>query len=274
MTEQTIPTAFGRFVLDSEADAKMASRLARPEYPQQDVIDLARALKAEKVVDIGAHVGTVSVPLALQGMKVVAFEPNMESFTFLQKNCEGNTVHIDARNKGLADKSGRASVAVLQTSNAGAHTLGEGNDVEVSMLDTEVSSTDFIKIDVEGMELSVLRGGSKLIERSSPAVFFEVNLSALRAHGTTLASLTAFFKQAGYQLYVLDSYRLYRVPSLTFAALFIAPRSLLFKSSSAPFDILAMSARATLPYPAHSPLRSSVYLLMRYIKAQYGRLFR
>jgi len=271
--EKEINTAHGRFVLDQQADAKMASRLAQPEYPQQDVIDLAEALGATTVIDIGAHVGTVSVPLALQGKRVVAFEPNPESFAFLQKNCERNAVHIDARNKGLAQHPGRASVAVLQTSNAGAHTLGEGDDIEISTLDAEVQETDFIKIDVEGMELEVLLGGKKLIETVRPAIYFEVNLSALHAHATPLSALTAFFKHAGYHLYILEGKTLYQVPSVTFAAFFIAPRSLLFRAPSAPFDALALHLGTMLPYQVLPVWRTFVFLLTRYVTLQYGRLF-
>jgi FkbM family methyltransferase len=272
--EKEINTPQGRFVLDGSADAKMASRLAEPVYPQEDVLKLAEALNAQKIVDVGAHVGTVSVPLARQGKHVTAFEPNPASFAFLQRNCAQNDVRVDIRNKGLGRAVGRASVAETQQQNAGAHSLSVGDEIEVSTLDIEVKEADLIKIDVEGMELDVLLGGKKLVEHTRPAVYFEVNLSALRGHTTHLTDLTKFFTSRKYRLYYLENETLYRVPSLTFAALCIAPRSLLFGSPSAPFDLVAIHHSAPLPYRAHGALRSVVFLITRYVRLQYGRFFR
>lgn len=269
-----INTVYGRFVLDSSADAKMAGRLAQEEYPQKDVLDLAEALHAKRVVDVGAHVGTVSVPLALKGIEVVAFEPNPTSFAFLQTNSLHNQARVDVRNKGLGRAPGRASVAVLQEQNAGAHSLSAGDDIEVSTLDAEVSTADLIKIDVEGMELEVLEGAQNLIENAKPAVYFEVNLTALRSHRAHLSKLTSFFTRRTYHLYYLEQQILYRVPGITWAAFFIAPRSLLFGSSSAPFDLLALHRTVPLPYRTHGVLRSMMFLITRYLRLQYGRLFR
>lgn len=272
--EKEINTSYGRFVLDGSADAKMASRLASTPYPQQDVIDLVRACDARTVVDVGAHVGTVSVPLAQASVAVTAFEPNAKTFEYLQRNSAQNGVRIDTRNKGLAQTPGRASSTVVQQTNAGAHTLGVGDDIEVSTLDAEVDTADFIKIDVEGMELEVLEGGVQLLARAHPAVYFEVNLTALRAHGTPLGRLTDFFTRAGYALYVVGDRRLYRVPGVAFAALFFAPRSIVTGSDAAPFDLLAVHREARVPYPTRGVLISSIFLLLRYVTLQYGRFTR
>lgn len=271
--EKEVNTAYGRFLLDGGSDAKMAARLAAGAYPQQEVLDLVDALDANTIVDVGAHIGTVTVPLAARGKKVIAFEPNPLSYGYLEQNCQRNGITPDIRNKGLGSAPGHAHMVARQSGNAGAHSLEAGGDIEVSTLSTEVAAADFIKIDVEGMELSVLEGAEKLITESRPAIYFEVNLSALRAHHVSLAALTRFFNRSHYALYVVEHAALYRLSGLMSAAFLIAPRSLLFGSRSAPFDVLALPSEAVLPYRVHGQLMSLMYLCARYFKLQYGRFF-
>lgn len=271
--ENVIQTRHGHFLLDTTTDAKMAGRLVGNIFPQQDLLELIQALGTRKVIDVGAHVGTVSIPAAELGKEVIAFEPNLQSFGYLKHNIELNKSRVDMRNKGLAEKKGRAKILITQNSNAGAHSLVAGDEVEVSTLDLEIPQADFIKIDVEGMELSVLKGGTKLIEQSHPAIYFEVNISALRDHGTSLCQLSRFFLSRNYRLYFLENRILYRLPGLSFAALYIAPRSFLFESPSAPFDVLALPAEVRPPYPSGRYIRTSVYLFTRYVKLQYARFF-
>ena len=271
--ETHIQTTHGMFALNAHTDAKMAARLAEETFPQQETLDLIEALGAKRVVDVGAHIGTVSIPLAKLGKNVVAFEPSPESFKYLIRNAELNGVTIDARNKGLADTPGRAHSVARQSGNAGAHTLEAGDEIKVSTLDAEIQDADFIKIDVEGMELAVLKGGQALLERSRPAVYFEVNLTALRARRTLLASLAKFFRAHRYRFYFCADHVLYELPGLTPAALLVTPRSMLFGGPSALFDVLALAAESRAPYPARSRMHAMLYLLTRYVKLQYARFF-
>lgn len=274
--EKEINTSYGRFILDANADAKMALHLEGARYPQQDALELIQAFGVKSVVDIGAHIGTVTVPLARAGVQVIAFEPNSTTFDYLSRNCVLNQVTPDLRNKGLGKNPGKARTAPHGVGNAGSHSLAlaSGGDIEISTLDTEVATTDFIKIDVEGMELPVLEGGQALLKHMHPSIYFEVNLRALRRHQTSLQALSKFLTQAGYRLYFLENKRLYQVPSVSVSALFIAPRSFLFGSRSAPFDLLAVHSSVIVPYPIVASLKSFVFLLGRYITRQYARFAR
>ena len=259
-----IETAFGRFAIDETADAKMASKL-QSVFPHQALFELINFLGPKTIVDIGAHIGTVSVPLAKK-YKVIAFEPNPASLRFLKHNAELNGVFLDARGKGLANVSGRARI-LERMGNAGANSLAPGAEVEVSILDHEVQEADFVKIDVEGMELKVLGGGKKLIEQSRPAIYFEVNLSALRAHNAKLRELEKFFKKHNYALYFWDK-KLFKLPSLALAVFLVTPRSFLLGGPAAPFDVLALPAERAVGAGPASP-----HLIMRYLKSQYARFF-
>jgi FkbM family methyltransferase len=268
-----INTSQGRFAIDPDQDAKMAKRLQAPVYPQQETIDLALALNVKEAVDVGAHVGTVSIPLAKHGVGVVAFEPNKESFDHLTYNATLNNVSIDIRNKGLSDTPGQARSVELHGGNAGAHSLREGSDIEVSTLDQEIEKTDFIKIDVEGMELSVLQGGSQLLEHSRPVVFFEVNLAPLRSHRTQPRLLQSLFSMHRYKLYLPVEKTLYKISNLSVVVALFTPRSFFFGGPSALFDVVAIPQERSLPLPTRSSFGTFVYLLSRYFSIQYERIF-
>ena len=261
--ESMIETAWGRFALDPVADAKMADKLQNV-FPHQALFELVSRLNPHTIIDIGAHIGTVSIPLAKK-YKIIAFEPSPASFNYLQRNALLNAVTLEARNKGLSSSPGSARSVSRHGGNAGARTLADGGDIEISTLDAEAVQADFIKIGVEGMELSVLEGGRKLIEHSRPAIYFEINLSALRSRGVRVKQLGNFFKNHRYVLYIWDE-RLCRLPTLALATFFITPRSFLFGGPAAPFDVLA------LPKEKIVPARSAVpHLLARYFKSQYER---
>jgi hypothetical protein len=133
-------------------------------------------------------------------------------------------------------------------SNAGANTLVLGGDIPIVTLDHEVPHADFIKMDVEGMELDVLRGGTQLIERARPTVLFEVNLSQLRAHGASPRALEKFFTERKYKLYMPfegEHCTLASVYSATLLTAFITPRAWLTFSESAPFDLVAVPEERT-----------------------------
>ena len=272
-TMTRIKTSQGTFAINEQADSKMSQHLSGNSYPQQDVLNFVHKIRAKKVVDVGAHIGTVSIPLARAGLHVIAFEPNRDSFELLTTNTSLNQVQIDARQKGLARMSGRATSTQIRSGNAGSNTLVSGEEIEISTLDAEVAQTDFIKIDVEGMELEVLEGGRELIAQSRPAIFFEVNLTALRLHGIHPSSLQRFFRSMQYAFYYWNKGMLYRVPSLPLITALISPRSYFFGGNSAVFDIVALSGDRVLSIPQYSYIHTLLHLIWRYVKINYARLF-
>ncbi|MDB5225312.1 MAG: Methyltransferase FkbM [Candidatus Adlerbacteria bacterium] len=277
--EKVFTTAHGTFTMDTQSDAKISGVFSGDHYHHQETLDLLPYLAARggTIVDVGAHVGTLAIPFAQYASKVIAFEPTPATFGFLQKNIALNTAPVDARNKGLGAALGRAASVVLHDFSAAANTLsvGEG-DIEISTLDAEVPAADFVKIDVEGMELGVLQGGSRLWQESKPPILFEVNLFALRRHGTAAADLQGFLKQYGYSLYypVQKAGRLHlaKIWSLSLFVLCIAPRSFMFGGPSAPFDVVAIPRGHALSAPL--PRISAGAMLLKLIGGNLSQKIR
>jgi len=223
----------------------MAAALRNDKYLNEGLLMVARTFvnKKSTVIDIGAHIGTFSIPIATEVEKVIAFEPSTEAFPLLSHNTKENNVSLQLINKALGSKKGSGALIMRNASNSGANTIVSGGNIPITTLDDEVERADFIKIDVEGMELEVFKGGTRLIERSRPVILFEVNLSQLRAHSASPRMLQKFFSQCGYKLYFpleQKNYTLARVHNATLLTALIAPRAWLFFSDSAPFDLVAV----------------------------------
>jgi len=166
-------------------------------------------------VDVGANIGYVSRAASRiigTGGKVVAFEPNPTVFALLQENCarlKNVTIHNFAvgEQEGVlslgfrADHTGEASLL------ASPGTAGETQvKVPVVTLASYFSTFDaaakiFLKIDVEGFELPVLRGlGSG---RLPDCVIAEYNPKWQRRGGFSPEEFYAWFSSRGYHIHIM-----------------------------------------------------------------------
>ena len=66
---------------------------------------------------------------------------------------------------------------------------------------------DFIKLDVEGAELLVLRGATELIRRDRPAIVFETGPDDQNSMGLAGKELFLYFaKELGYSIYLMKDF--------------------------------------------------------------------
>lgn len=137
-------------------------------------------------VDIGANVGNHSLFAAkfLKASKVIPFEPNPRAFELLIQNMlvngVGDIVDTTRLGVGLSDVHSEGFGMQDRERNLGAAKMIEGEgDLQVfsgsELLADE--TPDFIKIDVEGMEMRVLAGLEPLLERCRPIMMVEVDNS-------------------------------------------------------------------------------------------------
>ena len=169
-----VTTDYGVFEIDPERDAKVHKALVHGGHELERIEGLPQQMGV--VIDVGAHIGTWSIPLAERSAEVHAFEPIDETRSYLEKNivhnhCSNIVVHSEA----VSSDSRKLSVAVERKSNRGGTSLRSGDDIESTTLDALFSSADFIKIDVEGMEYDVLMGATKLITNAKPILHIELN---------------------------------------------------------------------------------------------------
>src|ERR1051325_5952223 len=134
--------------------------------------------QGEVVVDVGACFGSWTIPALLQGAKVIAFEPHPLLYTELCHNVSINALHVQAINKAVWSESGR----ILELPQLDLSMMRRQGDnqpllkVMTTALDDEldkVERLDWIKIDVEGAEIEVLKGAARLIEKFKRRLLFE-----------------------------------------------------------------------------------------------------
>ena len=129
------------------------------------------------VVDIGANIGNHAFFFkeVCQAKKVVCFEPHPDNFPILQENCptcENHSVGLSSENT-----EGFLELVESISHNSGTSRLGSsGHPIEIKTLDSyNFKNVTFIKIDVEGYELEVLKGAKKTIEESYPDILVETH---------------------------------------------------------------------------------------------------
>ncbi|WP_416982808.1 FkbM family methyltransferase [Streptomyces sp. T028] len=163
------------------------------------------AAKSTTIADVGAHVGYFSMIAALANPQATihAFEPVDMIHARLSVNVRSNGVqNVKLYQAGVSSEEGWAEISVrfsgnlLSTGSTLEHAAADAEQKRIRLraLDEVFAETrlDLMKIDVEGHELSVLRGARQVLKRDRPTVMLE----ALR--DAPLETLTSEFDPLGY----------------------------------------------------------------------------
>ena len=143
------------------------------------------ALRADPeslIMDIGANIGTITVPIALNfpGL-VVAYEPVEDTFADLSANLRLNRLeNVQAVMKACSASPGSGDMIGIAERNRGlAHLeISQTGKTDVTTVDKESARfgkpVSMIKMDVEGHELSVLDGAKGVLVNDRPLVICEI----------------------------------------------------------------------------------------------------
>lgn len=178
-------TRYGDMDIVSEHDLISRSLLEYGEWAQLEINSMLHFINpSDTVLDVGAYIGThsraFSERVGAQG-RVVSFEACGKNACFLKRNAElAEIKNIEVKVKGLSDREKNYYAHNdSELKNGGGNQLSDtvsGAPVEVVTIDSlGIKNVSFIKIDVEGMEYEVIRGGEETIKRDVPGIFVEVN---------------------------------------------------------------------------------------------------
>ena len=180
------------------------------------------------VLDVGAHVGLVTLPAAsvvAKGGRVHAFEPAATNARILRRHLHLNDVKNVEVFQSLVGAQDGGQVAFFES--AGPHgqnsiVLKDGDKLasewggyaetarpQVS-LDSHCErlklAPEVIKIDVEGGELGVLRGARAVLARCQPLLFLSVHPREIQLTGESLDALRALLDEIGYEARDLEGH--------------------------------------------------------------------
>jgi FkbM family methyltransferase len=190
---------------------------------QSHVLEQARHRldRSAVIFDVGANFGSMTLPLArvVPDGKVYAFEPTEYAFRKLERNVTLNPELADRIvlvRSFLSDSAdpdhGMHAYSSWKVDrwHSTAHPLHGGllkdaGSVGATTIDAfcaadEVTRVDFIKIDTDGYEYRVLRGGRQTIGRHRPILVFELAQYVMEEHGITFDTYHDYFSPMGYRL--------------------------------------------------------------------------
>ena len=177
-------------------------------------------------VDVGCHKGEIlKLFLKFSPKRHYAFEPIPFMYEQL-KHDFGNRCNIS--DIALSDSTGETTFNFVKNAPAfsGIKQRDYNTDkpdisiinVKLDKLDNIIpinEKIDFIKIDVEGAEMSVLNGAENIISRWQPYVLFEFGKGASNYYGTDTQEIYSYFMTKKMNISLLENH-LKQMPPLTF----------------------------------------------------------
>ncbi len=150
----------------------------------------SRIKPGDVVLDVGAHIGCFTLKAAKEAGpegKVISFEPSSENFKLLSLNVNSNDyTNVNIFNVAAGSEPGTAKLHIGNRRgtnsllpDAGAQQVGI-EEVPIKTLDSvadelKLSKVSFVKIDVEGFELEVLKGARNILSSSHPSIAMETH---------------------------------------------------------------------------------------------------
>jgi FkbM family methyltransferase len=175
-------------------------------------IDLLRQLlrPGDRVLDLGAHIGTVSLAAAALGCEVAAVEPDPRNAALLRASADYNGFDqlqviemAVSDHAGMIEFSPRGPFGHIATAATNLPSI-RVRTITVDDLLTELGwqHVDFVKMDIEGSELAALRGMKGLLSRpDAPPILYECNSYTLGFYASTPTELKIALEGYGYRRY-------------------------------------------------------------------------
>ncbi len=171
------------------------------------------------VLDIGGHIGLVALPMSqavAPGGRVFCFEPGAANLEFLRFHLtRNNAANVEVVESLVGDSDGETEFfeqdgatgqnSIVVKKNYDAYRRVRRRQVT---LDTFCTAHDLhpevVKIDVEGAEISVLRGAHNTLRRDRPVIFLSVHPAELELLGESTENLMREIDAIGYDCHEVD----------------------------------------------------------------------
>lgn len=154
------------------------------------------------VLDIGAYIGDSAIAYLREGCNVTAFEPFLDTFLCLMFNTRHYRDSVRCRMVPIGNGEMIDLDYSYSESDCGCRFVKHNGSVQAVRIDDHqfYPKIDFIKIDVEGHEMHVIRGAQKTIMRDRPILFVESFPDALSRTQYTPDMLHKLIESMGYNI--------------------------------------------------------------------------
>lgn len=199
-----------RFVLSSPVDI---ARIWHYAHEREVIASFLFMLQPDDILwDIGAAVGLYSIHAGENVKHVTAFEPDPAAFARLEKHIHmnGMTNRIESSPFALSDEVGTFDLFSdgldgMAPSLGDNQRHGNSTTIQTTTIDQLIAdgkpTPTFLKIDVEGAEDRLLRGGSKLLHSNDRprVIFIEVHPKWIPNFGGSAETLENYLAEVGYR---------------------------------------------------------------------------
>ncbi len=180
-------------------------------------------LAGKTVYDIGGFEGVLTMFFARKASAVVTYEPTPRNYRRCLENVNLNGLsNVTLLNRGVSSEPGELQVVYdplmpgaasakrevsqqINASVASAKTVS----ITVVTLDDDIAASnlprpDFIKIDIEGMELPALRGMRRTLTEYSPELYIELHGAELADKFANAVAVVELLEKAGYRVFDVE----------------------------------------------------------------------
>ena len=153
-------------------------------------------------IDIGANIGAYSIWAAEQGAKVISIEPAEDTYKLLKENIDLNGYDITAIRAAVGANKGKQKFTMGKDT---LNRLDPKGDLDIDVITIDEIVQDKVvagmKVDVEGFELDVLRGGDRaLSEQRISLIQLEWNRACKVAGQSDRRPVAELLMRCGYEL--------------------------------------------------------------------------
>jgi FkbM family methyltransferase len=165
--------------------------------------------KGDIVLDIGANIGTYAMKLGKQignNGKIFSIEPDPDTFKELKKNIKLNDLkNIISINKAVSNSNDKVKFYRTKVSCENSLEFKEGAEeiivdtitVDDFILENKITKVDWIKIDVEGLEIQVLEGAKNTLKQPNLKLIIEVHKKQFMKKIDEILKENHFIKEEG-----------------------------------------------------------------------------
>lgn len=171
--------------------------------------------KSSIFLDVGAQMGLCTLPIAAEGYRVLAVEPVLANIKMLIENLKDSDLVSRVTIFPYAAHAKETELTIFVPDEEDCASLSESaakhigkpireEKIRTIVLDkavaTEEKDIHFIKIDVQGAEIDVLRGLEKTLGKPTLRyVFMEWDPTYMKNYGSSPEELHEFMQSAGYK---------------------------------------------------------------------------
>lgn len=144
-------------------------------------------------VDVGAHCGLWAMQMMKLFERVVAFEPLQRHIECFRQNAEGCELYEAA----VGEKAGICGIKTVDGLSGRSYIDGTGDIPMIRLDDCGLSRVDLLKVDAEGYELFILRGGEELLKQWHPTVVVEQKRGHAEKYGLRDGEAVEYLQSLG-----------------------------------------------------------------------------